>query len=54
MATSGMAGKFSTRNPVRSTACSMRLEDGGAKIIARGYVGMSLFGRSQTWIRQAR
>jgi uncharacterized protein (DUF2147 family) len=32
--------------------CSMRLEDGGAKLIVRGYVGVSLFGRSQTWLRQ--
>jgi uncharacterized protein (DUF2147 family) len=32
--------------------CSMRLEDGGTKLIVRGYVGVSLFGRSQTWLRQ--
>jgi uncharacterized protein (DUF2147 family) len=33
--------------------CVMRLEDGGTKLIVRGYIGLSLFGRSQTWIRQA-
>jgi uncharacterized protein (DUF2147 family) len=29
----------------------MRLEDGGRKLIVRGYIGFSLFGRSQTWLR---
>jgi len=29
----------------------MHLEDGGAKLVLRGYIGISLFGRSQTWIR---
>ena len=33
--------------------CAMRLEDGGAKLVVRGYVGLSLFGRSQIWLRQA-
>ncbi len=32
--------------------CSMRLSDGGRKLVVRGYVGLSLFGRSQTWIRE--
>lgn len=31
--------------------CSMRLEDGGRKLTVRGFVGVSLFGRSQTWLR---
>ncbi len=31
--------------------CTMRLEDGGRKLVVRGFVGISLFGRSQTWIR---
>jgi uncharacterized protein (DUF2147 family) len=29
----------------------MRLEDGGQKLVVRGYIGFSLFGRSQTWMR---
>ena len=29
----------------------MHLEDGGQKLVLRGYLGISLFGRSQTWIR---
>lgn len=32
---------------------SMRLEDGGQKLVLRGYIGISLFGRSQTWLRAA-
>jgi uncharacterized protein (DUF2147 family) len=30
----------------------MKLEDGGKKLVVRGYIGFSLFGRSQTWIRR--
>jgi uncharacterized protein (DUF2147 family) len=32
--------------------CKMHLEDGGTKLVVRGYIGVSLLGRSQTWIRQ--
>lgn len=32
---------------------TMRLEDGGRKLVLRGYIGISLFGRSQTWLRAA-
>ncbi|CAB3771311.1 DUF2147 domain-containing protein [Paraburkholderia solisilvae] len=32
--------------------CKMHTEDGGQKLIVRGYIGVSLLGRSQTWIRQ--
>ncbi len=31
--------------------CTMRLADGGRKLIVRGFIGISLFGRSQTWLR---
>jgi uncharacterized protein (DUF2147 family) len=30
---------------------SIRLEQGGKKLVVRGYVGISLFGRSQIWER---
>lgn len=30
----------------------MQLIEGGRKLEVRGYVGLSLFGRSQTWLRQ--
>jgi uncharacterized protein (DUF2147 family) len=29
----------------------LRLADGGRKLVVRGYIGISLIGRSQTWIR---
>jgi uncharacterized protein (DUF2147 family) len=29
----------------------MRLIDEGRKLSVRGYIGFSLFGRSQTWVR---
>lgn len=32
--------------------CRMHLEDGGQKLVVRGYIGVSLLGRSQTWNRQ--
>jgi uncharacterized protein (DUF2147 family) len=31
--------------------CKMRLVDQGRKLSVRGYLGFSLFGRSQTWTR---
>lgn len=41
-------------DPQTGTAyrCSMHLTDGGRKLIVRGFVGISLFGRSQTWVRE--
>jgi uncharacterized protein (DUF2147 family) len=30
----------------------MHTEDGGQKLVVRGYMGISLLGRSQTWVRQ--
>jgi uncharacterized protein (DUF2147 family) len=30
----------------------MKIIEGGRKLEVRGYIGLSLFGRSQTWIRQ--
>jgi uncharacterized protein (DUF2147 family) len=35
----------------RVYGCSLRLTDGGRKLIMRGFLGISLFGRSQTWLR---
>jgi uncharacterized protein (DUF2147 family) len=32
--------------------CKMTLEDGGQRLIVRGFLGLSLLGRSQTWFRQ--
>ncbi len=30
---------------------TLHLEDGGKKLVLRGYIGIPLFGRSQTWLR---
>lgn len=30
----------------------LKLDDDGKKLIVRGYLGISLFGRSQTWLRR--
>jgi uncharacterized protein (DUF2147 family) len=32
--------------------CRIALRDGGRKLEVRGYIGVPLFGRSQTWIRK--
>jgi len=32
--------------------CKVRLVDGGMKLEVRGYIGISLLGRTQTWIRE--
>ena len=31
----------------------MKLVDNGAKLEVRGFIGVSLFGRSQTWVRES-
>ena len=31
--------------------CKLQLEDGGRKLRVRGYIGISLFGRTQVWER---
>jgi uncharacterized protein (DUF2147 family) len=30
----------------------MKLEDDGKRLVVRGYIGFSVFGRSQTWLRR--
>ncbi len=32
--------------------CNAQLVDDGAKLEVRGYIGISLFGRTQTWVRE--
>ena len=32
--------------------CKMHLESGGERLVLRGFIGISLLGRSQTWQRQ--
>jgi uncharacterized protein (DUF2147 family) len=31
--------------------CKFKLTEGGERMIMRGFFGVSLFGRSQTWVR---
>ncbi len=31
--------------------CTMALHDNGHRLVVRGYIGISLFGRSQSWLR---
>lgn len=31
---------------------TLKLVDGGKKLLVRGYVGLPIFGRSQTWVRR--
>lgn len=38
-------------NTGRIWSCSLRLTDGGRELIMRGFFGISLLGRSQTWRR---
>jgi uncharacterized protein (DUF2147 family) len=33
--------------------CKMHLEQGGSRLVLRGYIGFSLLGRTQTWQRQS-
>jgi len=32
--------------------CKLRVENGGKKLDVRGFLGLTLLGRTQTWIRQ--
>jgi len=32
--------------------CKMKLDETGDKLEVRGYIGVSLFGRTQTWLRE--
>ena len=32
--------------------CKMHLEEGGTKLVVRGFIGISLLGRTQIWERQ--
>ena len=38
-------------NNGKTYRCKVKLEPGGSKLSVRGYMGFSLFGRSQTWLR---
>ena len=44
-------GEILDPNNGRSYRCLLRLTDGGRKLEVRGYVGVSLLGRTQVWLR---
>ncbi|HVS77948.1 MAG TPA: DUF2147 domain-containing protein, partial [Steroidobacteraceae bacterium] len=46
-----VGGDILDPNTGRVYGCSLRLTDGGHHLIMRGYLGISLLGRSQTWQR---
>lgn len=45
-------GKILDPDLGKEYSCKMHLEDGGRKLVVRGFIGFSLLGRSQVWIRQ--
>lgn len=46
-------GKILDPDIGKEYSCKMHLEDGGRKLVVRGFIGFSLLGRSQVWIRQS-
>lgn len=45
-------GKILDPNNGKTYKCKMRLVEDGSKLEVRGFIGFSLLGRTQTWIRQ--
>lgn len=41
-------------NKGKTYKCKIKLEEAGGALTVRGYIGFSLLGRSQTWIRMER
>jgi len=44
-------GKILDPGNGKTYKCKIALEDGGKKLKVRGYIGMSLLGRTQHWVR---
>ena len=45
-----VGGKIIDPNLGKTYLCKMRIDE--HKLVVRGYLGISLFGRSQTWVRE--
>lgn len=45
-------GRILDPNNGKVYRCKAKLHDGGSKLEVRGFIGVSLLGRSQTWLRQ--
>jgi uncharacterized protein (DUF2147 family) len=43
-------GKIFDPDSGNTYRCKMRIDD--KKLVVRGYLGITLFGRSQTWVRE--
>jgi uncharacterized protein (DUF2147 family) len=46
-----VGGDILDPNTGRVYSCTLRLTDGGREAVMHGFIGISLFGRSQTWRR---
>jgi uncharacterized protein (DUF2147 family) len=44
-------GKILDPGNGKTYKCKIAVEDGGKKLKVRGYIGLSLIGRTQTWVR---
>lgn len=44
-------GEILDPNNGKTYHCNIQLVENGQKMIVRGYIGVPLFGRSQTWVR---
>jgi uncharacterized protein (DUF2147 family) len=45
-------GKILDPDNGKTYRCSIAVEDGGAKLKVRGFIGLSLLGRTQHWLRE--
>ena len=45
-------GEILDPNNGKSYRCLMRVVDGGRRLEVRGYIGISLLGRTQVWLRE--
>jgi uncharacterized protein (DUF2147 family) len=45
-------GKVFDPDTGKTYNCTLSLENGGSKLKLRGFIGMSLFGRTEYWIRE--
>jgi uncharacterized protein (DUF2147 family) len=45
-------GRILDPNNGKTYKCNLSLADGGKKLEVRGFIGMPLLGRTQTWVRE--
>ena len=49
----GAAARYSDPETGNTYDCSMQLEEGGSKLVVRGFMGISALGRSQVRLRRS-